>query len=272
MPKVTEKYLTLKRNEIIAAAISVCETKPAYEVTLRDVVRACGISTGGIYNYFNSIDEIYIEVLNQAHAEYAEIAEHINHFESRQPSCEILLAVFKQEGRRIDCLYRRYGKFMTALDAILHNDPKRGQQIMVQSTRYSENTGFESNLSMFMTAQINDNMFNPIIPMPQIMLLLHTAVEGIKMAIVTEKYTPSTLIKYGLSKKECATAESMMAVLAAVIVQLLNPVGKPVEPVKSPLAQKQQGRIDFPADLSEIAEQIPSIQKNSPLLEAAWLD
>ena len=40
-----------------------------YKVTLKDIVEACGISRGGIYLYFDSVDEIFMEVIRQYHSE-----------------------------------------------------------------------------------------------------------------------------------------------------------------------------------------------------------
>ena len=38
MPKVSETYLIEKKNEILDAAFEVCKRKPAYEVTMSDIV------------------------------------------------------------------------------------------------------------------------------------------------------------------------------------------------------------------------------------------
>ena len=65
MPKVDKEHFERKENLIVDAAIRVCQIKPAYEVTLRDVIRESGISPGGMYCYFSSIDEIFAAISQQ---------------------------------------------------------------------------------------------------------------------------------------------------------------------------------------------------------------
>ena len=63
-----------------------CTATNPEPVTLRDVVKECGISQGGMYNYFTSIDEIVVEILNRAYGEF-QIADSANEiFESNKSS------------------------------------------------------------------------------------------------------------------------------------------------------------------------------------------
>lgn len=66
MPKVTEEYLEEKKKEIINAAFEVCKRKPAYEVTMSDVVAETGMSQGGVYKYYNNIYSVYAALLDTA--------------------------------------------------------------------------------------------------------------------------------------------------------------------------------------------------------------
>ncbi|UUV26633.1 TetR/AcrR family transcriptional regulator [Lysinibacillus sp. FN11] len=68
MPKVSHDYVKRKRNVILEAALSVCKDKPLYEITMRDIIRASGVSQGGIYRYYSDLDEILVEIINQANA------------------------------------------------------------------------------------------------------------------------------------------------------------------------------------------------------------
>ena len=66
MPKVSEEYLQDKRNEILDAAFEVCKRKPAYEVTMSDIVSETGLSQGGVYKYFNNIYSVYAALTDRA--------------------------------------------------------------------------------------------------------------------------------------------------------------------------------------------------------------
>ena len=64
MPRtVNEKYREDKRNMILDKARLVFYRKGFSSVTMRDIVDECGISRGGIYLYFSSVEDIFQEVI-----------------------------------------------------------------------------------------------------------------------------------------------------------------------------------------------------------------
>lgn len=62
--KLTKRSET-KRNAILESAQNVFSTKGFSSVTMQDIIDECGISRGGIYLYFSSIDEIFFETITQ---------------------------------------------------------------------------------------------------------------------------------------------------------------------------------------------------------------
>ena len=52
-----------KKQFILETAKNVFMEKGYKEVTMKDIVDACEISRGGLYLYFNSTKEIFLEVL-----------------------------------------------------------------------------------------------------------------------------------------------------------------------------------------------------------------
>ncbi|WP_430611547.1 TetR/AcrR family transcriptional regulator [Enterococcus sp. DIV0876] len=54
-----------KREAIIESAKVVFSQKGLIDATMKDIIEECGISRGGIYLYFNSVDEIFLAVLEQ---------------------------------------------------------------------------------------------------------------------------------------------------------------------------------------------------------------
>lgn len=58
MPKVSEKYLEARRQEILAAAIACFTRKGFHKTTTDDICREAGLSPGALYRYFASKEEI----------------------------------------------------------------------------------------------------------------------------------------------------------------------------------------------------------------------
>jgi len=70
MPRtINEKHRKNKIRKILEAARVVFYRKGFLNVTMQDIIDQCGISRGGIYLYFNSVDEIFQEVIRQRNKE-----------------------------------------------------------------------------------------------------------------------------------------------------------------------------------------------------------
>lgn len=54
-----------KREAILNNAREVFRQKGLIDVTMKDIIEATGISRGGIYLYFDSVDQIFMEVIKQ---------------------------------------------------------------------------------------------------------------------------------------------------------------------------------------------------------------
>lgn len=52
-----------KRNYIVEKAREVFQEKGYLTVTMKDIVEACDISRGGLYLYFDNLQELFLEVL-----------------------------------------------------------------------------------------------------------------------------------------------------------------------------------------------------------------
>ncbi len=58
MPKVTEAYLDVRRQQIIDAAYRCFARKGFHQTTMRDIYAEAGLSPGAIYHYFDSKEDI----------------------------------------------------------------------------------------------------------------------------------------------------------------------------------------------------------------------
>jgi len=82
-----EKQRKGKLRKILEAARVVFCRKGFLAVTMQDIIDECGISRGGIYIYFASVDEIFLEVMKQRAREAHEHGDFNNvlaNFLSRQ--------------------------------------------------------------------------------------------------------------------------------------------------------------------------------------------
>jgi AcrR family transcriptional regulator len=64
-----EKQRKNKIKKILDSARQVFCSKGFLAVTMQDIIDECGISRGGIYLYFASVDEIFLEVMKQRNKE-----------------------------------------------------------------------------------------------------------------------------------------------------------------------------------------------------------
>lgn len=58
MPRVSDEYMTRRREEILEAAKACFAREGFHATSMRDIYRECGLSPGAVYNHFASKDEI----------------------------------------------------------------------------------------------------------------------------------------------------------------------------------------------------------------------
>ena len=220
MPKVTEEYFASKKKAIVDAAIRVCEFKPAYAVTMRDVVKECGISQGGIYYYFSSIDEILTEIIDQAFSEIRNSYKVDFILESDMPPDKIIIDSFKLIGRSMDSLFSQYRSLIQEIISIQMSEPERMAKFGIKTD--IELTGFLNRVGDFIESRKADGSFKGSISRDHILFLTAAAITGIGKAITFPDDAKNTLRLIGLTGEEYTTAESMMEVLAEIIVQLVQ--------------------------------------------------
>ncbi|WOC13299.1 TetR/AcrR family transcriptional regulator [Gordonia sp. MP11Mi] len=66
MPKVTQAHLDARRQQIIDAARALFATRGFARTSMSDLVEDSGMSTGAIYRYFKSKDEIVAAICDQS--------------------------------------------------------------------------------------------------------------------------------------------------------------------------------------------------------------
>ncbi|MGM0213494.1 TetR/AcrR family transcriptional regulator [Enterococcus sp. AZ109] len=88
-----------KREAILKSARKVFAKKGLIDVTMKDIIDECGISRGGIYLYFDSVDEIFIETVKRRNSrKFDSIRSSIK---ENQPFDELLDSYFNSHKERL---------------------------------------------------------------------------------------------------------------------------------------------------------------------------
>lgn len=65
MPKVTDAYRAARRTEILSAARRCFLRKGFQDTSLQDLIAESGLSTGAVYNYFSSKEEMIVAIAEE---------------------------------------------------------------------------------------------------------------------------------------------------------------------------------------------------------------
>ena len=95
--KSNEEQKAVKRDMILEQARTVFCEKGFLSVTMKDIVDACGISRGGLYLFFSSIEEIFeAVVINRNLRRLAAVRRQVNRGKSFQSVFDLYFAVQKE--------------------------------------------------------------------------------------------------------------------------------------------------------------------------------
>ncbi len=72
MPKVSEEFLTARREEIIDACAQLYETMSFREITLKEIGQVTSFNRTSIYNYFNTKEEIFLALMQREYERWSE--------------------------------------------------------------------------------------------------------------------------------------------------------------------------------------------------------
>jgi AcrR family transcriptional regulator len=181
MPRVNEEYINQKRTSIIEATIAVYETKPLYQITMRDIIKQLGVSQGGIYRYFSDVDEILVEMINRCNpsGDYKGMIDEIikNSKSSKQAVEELFefLGNYMQENSGI------LGKILFELTVIMSIQPDRGRKIQSKIKDGQSGQYFIQQLNKVIRNGVAAGFFYPVIQLEQILSFISIAIDGIIM-------------------------------------------------------------------------------------------
>lgn len=214
MPKVTEDYINKKRAKIIDAAFMIFQQKPLYEMTMLDVIKQAGLSKGGIYRYFNDIDDVIIELINRetSRCDYKDKIYDIINCNNKYEV--IIEELFKLLGKHINKSSDTVGKIEFELTVLAANHPEKAEKISSKLTEHENGQYFINSLFQNIIEGIAIGEFKPSLSVDDIFTYIRVYIEGLVKSVVFERC-------YG-DNRGSVDPERMMLMLSQTILNMLK--------------------------------------------------
>lgn len=184
MPKVTDEYLTEKRNLILEYINELLNEKPLYLITMRDIIKKAGFSQGTIYRYYANIDEIYVDFINK-NTTYNLLVQKIDTLlNSEQPAKSIISDCIIAIGEYIEELLKSVGgrTCFELLVTYAYDTEKRNSIFpklrFKQSLEYAQNKTVE-----YLMQQIHQGVLKSTIPVNSIIMFTCISIDGITQSV-----------------------------------------------------------------------------------------
>ncbi|MFJ5766375.1 TetR/AcrR family transcriptional regulator [Lysinibacillus sp. NPDC093210] len=187
MPKVSPEYVIRKKKAILEAALSVCKVKPLYEITMRDIIKASGVSQGGVYRYYSDVDEILVEIINQANANADYKADVDALIGSSGAPKEKLEKLFTFLGKYIQENLSTVGKIHFELTILFANNPDRQMKILPNITENESGQYLVEQICNTIQAGISVGSFQPAVTLEDLFTFIMTSIDGIVRDVVLQK-------------------------------------------------------------------------------------
>jgi AcrR family transcriptional regulator len=179
MPKVNEEYFVEKRNQILDAAFSVCNRKPAYDVTMSDIVAESGLSQGGVYKYFNNIDYVLSALIDKANSLGDYHAQIDAVMQSDVNAEEKLKGLFKISEQYFSEMLISYNKILFELSTFFAYSKDKRERIYQNVTTTSTFEYLIKCTSEVIIKETQKGYFKPILPIEDILAFIISSFDGI---------------------------------------------------------------------------------------------
>lgn len=184
MPKVTDEYLTDKRNLILEYIHEILDEKPLYLITMRDIIKKAGFSQGAIYRYYSNIDEIYVDFINK-NTTYNLLEQKIDTLlNSEQPAKSIISDCIIAIGEYIEELLKSAGgKTCFELLVTYAYDTEKRNAIFPK-LKFKQSLGYAQNkIVEYLMQNIHQGVLQPTIPLNSIIAFTCISIDGITQSV-----------------------------------------------------------------------------------------
>jgi len=187
VPKVSEEYLEDKRNEILDAAFEVCKRKPAYEVTMSDIVAETGMSQGGVYKYFNNIYLVYAALIDRANLVGNQIGKIDEVMLLELKPEEKLEKLFKVSESFFSDMLLSYNKILFELSTYCIQNPEIDKKINGETKATPVFPYLAGRAAELIITQVQTGYFKPVIPVTDILSFMVSSFDGIIRDVTLNK-------------------------------------------------------------------------------------
>ena len=187
MPKVSEAYLVEKKNEILDAAFEVCKRKPAYEVTMSDIVAETGLSQGGVYKYFNSIYQVYAALIDRANQAGDQIQQDDGGMLLDIAPEEKLGQLFKISEQFFSDMLLSYNKILFELSTYCIQNPEIDKKIKSETKVTPVFPYLANRAAELIIMQVQAGYFKPVIPVEDVLAFMVSSFDGIIRDVTLNK-------------------------------------------------------------------------------------
>ena len=187
MPKVSETYLIEKKNEILDAAFEVCKRKPAYEVTMSDIVAETGLSQGGVYKYFNSIYSVYAALIDRANLAGSQIKQIDDVMLLAVKPEEKLEKLFKISENFFSDMLLSYNKILFELSTYCIQNPEIDKKINGKTKVTPVFPYLANRAAELIVTEVQTGYFKPVIPIEDILSFMVSSFDGIIRDVTLNK-------------------------------------------------------------------------------------
>ena len=185
MPKVNEEYFENKRKIILDAAMRVFQRKPAYSVTMKDIVKESNLSQGGVYKYYSNIDEIVVALLNTSTITVNPKDFLIEYNDDPEKAIFELFDAFR---KFFFITAKQFGKIMFELQAMFFNNKDRMKTLKDNINKDLILHYWFVELFNFIDSKVEEKYFNPIVDTHDIYMHMIVTVSGIGNELIFDKY------------------------------------------------------------------------------------
>ena len=179
MPKVNPEYLEEKRNQILEAALAVCNRKPVYDVTMSDIVSETGMSQGGVYKYFNSIDLVLAALIDKANTQgdyFVQIDRIMNSDDLPENKLKDL---FRISEHYFSVMLISYNKILFELSTLFAYSREKRDRIYQNVTTSSAFEYLMRCAAEIIVSETKKGYFTPVLPSEDILAFITASFDGI---------------------------------------------------------------------------------------------
>ncbi|MBO4391520.1 MAG: TetR/AcrR family transcriptional regulator [Lachnospiraceae bacterium] len=187
MPKVKEEYFEAKKKEIIKAAFEVCKRKPAYDVTMSDIVAETGLSQGGVYKYYNNICSVYAALIDEANL-VGNQKDKIDQIMASEAKPEIKLKeLFSVSEEFFSDMLLSYNKILFELGTFCIQNPEYDKRINGETRVTPVFPYLAGRVAELIVTETASGYFKPVVPVEDVLNYVVASFDGIIRDVTLNK-------------------------------------------------------------------------------------